>query len=127
MELEKVTKLYRELETGQARLLALKAATLQPARLNMLPAQSVSKPTESAAVKILALEEEITRLQEELIGAKAELAIQILEKVSSPAVAQILIRKYVNQETFREIAKAMRYSLRHVFRLHEKGKKKFKE
>lgn len=89
MELEKVTKLYRELETGQARLLALKAATL--------------------------------------LGAKAELAIQILEKVSSPAVAQILIRKYVKQETFREIAKAMRYSMRHVFRLHEKGKKKFKE
>lgn len=87
MKLKMVAELYRELEIRQAKLAALKAATL--------------------------------------LGAKAELAIQILEKVSSPAVAQILIRKYVKQETFREIAKAMRYSLRHVFRLHEKGRIEF--
>ena len=125
MKLERVTELYRELESRQARLAAVKAATLQPARQDMPPSQGVSKPTERITVEILALEEEITRLQAEIIGAKSELAILILEKVSDSAVAQILIRRYVRCETFHRIAAEMRYSLRHVFRLHEKGRKKF--
>lgn len=125
MKLERVSELYRELESRQEKLAAVKAATLQPARHDMPPSQSVSKPTERIAVEILALEEEISRLQAEIIGAKAELAIVILDKVTSPAVAQILIRRYVRCETFQRIATEMRYSLRHVFRLHEKGKKEF--
>ena len=125
MKLKMVTELYRELEIRQAKLAALKAATLQPARLEMPPSQSIAQPTERIAVEILVLEEEITRLQEEIIGAKAELVILILDKVSSPTVAQILIRKYVRRETFQLIATEMRYSLRHVFRLHEKGRIEF--
>ena len=127
MKLGRITELYRDLKNLQDNLESMKISILQPARLDMPPAQNVSKPTEKAAIKILALEEEITRLQEEIIGAKAELAILILDTISDVAVAQILIRRYVKQETFREIAKAMRYSLRHVFRLHAKGKKEFKE
>ena len=127
MKLERVTELYRDLKNLQDNLESMKISILQPARLDMPPAQNVSKPTEKAAIKILALEEEITRLQEEIIGAKAELAILILDTVSDSAVAQILIRKYVRQETFQRIATEMKYSLRHVFRLHAKGKKEFKE
>ena len=127
MKLGRITELYRDLKTLQDNLSAMKISILQPARQDMPLAQSVSKPTENLAVKILALEEEITRLQEEIIGAKAELAIQILDTISDSAVAQILIRKYVRQETFQRIAMEMRYSLRHVFRLHAKGKKEFKE
>lgn len=107
MKLKMVAELYRELEIRQAKLAALKAATLQPARLEMPQSQSIAQPTERIAVEILALEEEITRLQEEIIGAKAELVILILDKVSSPTVAQILIRKYVRRETFQLIATEM--------------------
>lgn len=70
--------------------------------------------------QIHALREAIARDSRELEALNSALIVAI-DSQPSPQIQEILTRRYLNDEPFAEIAAAMGYDLRWVYRLHARG------
>ena len=79
-------------------------------------------PMENAIVKLIDLEYEINSDIDSLVDMKREIAV-VISKLSSPSHKILLELRYLEGKTWDEIAKAMDYDLRWVYRLHGKALK----
>ena len=72
---------------------------------------------EETIVKMLSLEEEIKRDEDELTERKTE-ALDYIGKIKEPDYQTVLISRYFRNESWEEISLNMFYSLRWVYSLH---------
>lgn len=79
-------------------------------------------PMENAIVKLIDLEHEINSDIDRLVDMKREIAV-VISKLSSPSHKILLELRYLEGKTWDEIAKAMDYDLRWIYRLHGKALK----
>lgn len=79
-------------------------------------------PMENAIVKLIDLENEINSDIDRLVDMKREIAV-VISKISSPSHKILLELRYLEGKTWDEIAKAMDYDLRWIYRLHGKALK----
>ena len=79
-------------------------------------------PMENAIVKLIDLEYEINSDIDSLVDMKREIAV-VISKLSSPSHKILLELRYLEGKTWDEIAKAMDYDLRWIYRLHGKALK----
>ncbi len=79
-------------------------------------------PMENAIVKLIDLEYEINSDIDRLVDMKREIAV-VISKLSSPSHKILLELRYLEGKTWDEIAKAMDYDLRWIYRLHGKALK----
>lgn len=63
---------------------------------------------------------EIERQIDHLIAIKREI-IKTIDKVSDPTLKTLLMLRYVNIETWKQVANEMNYSKRQTLRLHKKA------
>ena len=121
-ELNTVRNLKKELRDIERRLQELKMAAenIVPV-LNGLPCSKDAKSrVEKIALDIVATEHIVKNFHEQIIIAKSELADRIMREVNKPILQTLLILRYVECLSFKETARRMGITLRHVFRLHEK-------
>ncbi|MBR3746219.1 MAG: hypothetical protein IKN27_04580 [Selenomonadaceae bacterium] len=121
-ELNTVHELKKKIRDVERRLQSLRTAAenLVPV-LNGLPHSKGAKSrVEKIALDIVATEHELELLRGQMPLMKSELADKILHEVNAPDLQTLLILRYVECLSFNEIARRMKYGLRHIFRLHEK-------
>ena len=121
-ELNAVRELKKQIRDIERHLQALRlsAENLVPI-LDGLPHSSEAKSrVEKIALMIVSDERELTSLNEKFLLAKAELLDKILRSVDEPSLQTLLVLRYVECLSFKEIARRMRFTLRHLYRLHEK-------
>ena len=89
--------------------------------LDGLPHSSEAKSrVERIALMIVDTERELEDLRGQLPKVQSTLAEVILREVDSPPLQSFLVLRYVEGLSFKETARRMRYTLRHVYRLQEK-------
>lgn len=89
--------------------------------LDGLPHSSEAKSrVERIALMIVDAERELEDLRGQLPKVQSTLAEVILREVDSPPLQSFLVLRYVEGLSLKETARRMRYTLRHVYRLHEK-------
>ena len=71
-------------------------------------------------IKMEAVQAEISAAERNLIAAKNELTQKILTAIDDPTAQTLLIIYYVECQSFRKTARVLNYSLRQIFRLHDK-------
>ena len=121
-ELNAVRELNKKIRDVERHLQSLRIAAenLVPV-LNGLPHSKGAKSrVEKIALDIVATERELVSLQEHLPLTKAELADKILHEVNAPDLQTLLVLRYVECLSFEKIARQMKSSLRHIYRLHGK-------
>ena len=121
-ELNVVRELKKKIRDVERHLQALRLSVenLVPI-LDGLPHSSETKSrVEKFALMIVADEHELIALNEKILLAKSELLDKILREVDEPSLQTLLVLRYVECLSFKETARRMRFTLRHVFRLHEK-------
>lgn len=80
---------------------------------------------ESLTAEIVDAERELENLRGELIEVSIRLPEEILELVKDRRAAQVLIKRYVFEKTFKEIALESSYSESRIFSLHRQGVKQY--
>lgn len=121
-ELNGVRELNKKIRDIERHLqeLRMSAENLVPI-LDGLPHSSEGKSrVEKIALMIVEDERELTALNEVQLLAKSELVDKILREVDEPATQTLLVLRYVECLSFKETARRMRITLRHLYRLHEK-------
>lgn len=121
-ELNSVRELNKQIRRQEQHLQALRlsAENLVPI-LDGLPHSNEAKSrVEKIALMIIESERELENLRKEMTAAKSELVEKILRAVDEPAMQTLLALRYVECLSFKETARRLRFTLRHVFRLHEK-------
>lgn len=83
------------------------------------PKGTVSRKVESAAIKIVMLEQEIDRLVDQYIDYKKNV-IAALEKLPTNEYG-VLHRRYIRYMTWEKVAEDMNYSVQHVRRIKKKA------
>ncbi|MBR0061413.1 MAG: hypothetical protein IJP68_08025 [Selenomonadaceae bacterium] len=128
MELDSVFQMNR-----QAKILEEKISGLKDAQKHLTPtidglpkSRRVGSKVEDLSVAIMTLEDELATLREQIVTSSVELATLITSKVPAPA-ARILLARYIGCQSFKKIIAEEHYSAAHVFSLHRRGVKKFKE
>ena len=121
-ELNAVRNLQKQIRALEKNVHGLKmlAENIVPI-LDGLPHSTDTKSrVENIALKIVEREHELDNLREEYLHAKERLTNKILSELGEDPILQtLLILYYVECLSFRETARRMGYTLRHVFRLHE--------
>lgn len=69
---------------------------------------------------------QIDKRVQDLVHIKREI-LQRLDQIDDPAMRQVMILRYLNFNTFEEIAVKMSYSYRHICRLHGLALEKLKK
>ena len=114
-----LNKIIRDLER-HLQILLISEQNLTPV-INGLPhATELKSRVEKIALKIVDDERELASLREQLPQEQSRLADIITREVSAPSLQTLLILRYVACLPFKEIARRMNFTLRHVFRLHKK-------
>lgn len=111
---EKIAELERHIQA-----LRLSAENLVPILDGMPRATDIRSRVETIGLKIIAAEEDLTDLREEILLAKEGLMRRILDEIADPTIQTLVALRYVECLSFRKIAVRMNYTLRQVFRLHE--------
>ncbi|MBQ3442229.1 MAG: hypothetical protein IJG33_03175 [Selenomonadaceae bacterium] len=126
-ELNSVRELKKRIHVLEKHLQALRlsAENIVPV-LDGLPHSTEAKSrVEKIALMIVEDERELTALNEKILLAKSELVDKILCQVDEPTLQTLLILRYVECLSFKETARRMHFTLRHIFKLHEKILKEF--
>lgn len=93
--------------------------------LNGLPHSNETKSrVEKIALMIVDAERELDNLRGRLPEVQATLAETIMCEVDDPLIQALLILRYVEGLTFKDISCRMKWGLRYIFKLHEKFLKK---
>lgn len=121
-ELNSVRELRKKIRAVESRLQALKtnAENIVPILDGLPHAKTAQSKVERNALKIIESEQELETLRTELIQAKSALADKIMSQVDEPNYQTLLVLRYVECLSFREIARRMHYTLRSVYRTHKK-------
>lgn len=88
------------------------------------PSKSVS-PMADAVIKIIDLQDEITRDLERLVDLKREISL-VIREVDYNEYRMILEKRYISNLAWPEIAVELGYNLRHLYRLHDAALNKVK-
>lgn len=121
-ELNSVRELKKRIHDIERHLQALRlsAENLVPI-LDGLPHSTEAKSrVEKIALLIVEYERELKTLHEQIISAKSELVDRILVEIEEPTLQTLAALRYVECLSYKETARRMMFTLRHVFRLHEK-------
>ena len=121
-ELNSVRNLKKRIRDVERHLQALRlsAENLVPI-LDGLPHSTEAKSrVEKIALMIIEHERELETLHERIISAKSELVDKILREVDEPTLQALAALRYVECLSYKETARRMTFTLRHVFRLHAK-------
>ena len=121
-ELNSVRELKKQIRILEQHLQALRlsAENLVPI-LDGLPHSSEAKSrVEKIALMIIEDERELETLRKQIISAKSELLDKILREIEEPTLQALTALRYVECLSYKEAARRMTFTLRHVFRLHEK-------
>lgn len=86
----------------------------------------VSDKVGTAAMKLIALSEEIDAKTDEYIDRRDE-AERFINQITDPDYRLILKHRYFTDKTFEQIAVEMNYTWRHVHRMHVGALKAFKD
>ena len=121
-ELCSVRELQKKIRTHEQHLEALRmsAENIVPILDGLPHATEAKSKVEKIALRIVEVERELEDLRGRLVQSKSGLADKIMCEVVSPEVQTLLILRYVDCCPYKEIARRMRYALRHVFKLHER-------
>ena len=122
VELNQVRELKKRIQAVERHLQALRmsAENLVPIIDGLPHAKEAKSRVEKIALMIVASEREIETFREEIIQTKSALADKILCEVEEPTLQVLLVLRYVECLSFKDVARRMKSSLRHVYRLHEK-------
>ena len=121
-ELNSVRDLKKRIRDLERRLheLRISAENLVPI-IDGLPHSSEAKSrVEKLALMIVEHERELEKFRDHIILAKSELVHIILREVDEPTLQALLMLRYVECLSFKETARRMKFTLRHLYRLHEK-------
>jgi len=121
-ELRRVRTLTRQLNDLKERLVSLKylsTSVRSSWRMEMQSTGGTSK-IDDILIKMEAAQAEISAAERNLIAAKNELTQKILTAIDDPTAQTLLIIYYVECQSFRKTARVLNYSLRQIFRLHDK-------
>lgn len=113
-----LSKRIRELER-QIAALCLSRDNIVPVLDGMPHASDVKSKVENLALRIVENQRVLENLRVELEAEKARIVSVILSEFGDPSAQSLLLLRYVSCLPFREVARRMRYSLRHVFKLHD--------
>ena len=121
-ELNAVREIRKRIKELEEKLQILRRAStdLVPLADGLPRAKSAKSKVEMLALKAVEAEKELEYLNEKILYAKSELADKIMTETDDPAFQVLLMYRYVECLTYREIARRMDFTLRHVFGLHEK-------
>ncbi|MBQ6004794.1 MAG: hypothetical protein IJL14_00925 [Selenomonadaceae bacterium] len=121
-ELNSVRELNKKIRDLERRLheLRISAENLVPI-IDGLPHSSEAKSrVEKLALMIVEHERDLEKFRDHIILAKSELVHTILREVDEPTLQALLMLRYVECLSFKETARRMKFTLRHLYRLHEK-------
>lgn len=102
------------------RSLRLSAENITPIIDGLPHAKSARSRVEKYAVLIAENEQELEKLQAELIKAQSELADKILCEFEHPQTQMFLVLRYIECLSYEATAERMQITLRHAFRIHAK-------
>ena len=103
----------------QLETLRISAENLVPIIDGLPHAKQAKSRVEKIVLMIAENESELETLKAQIIQAKSDLADKITCNVGTPTLQTLLILRYVECLSFKETARRMKSSLRHVYRLHE--------
>ena len=121
-ELNSVRELKKKIRDVESQLQALRTAAenLVPI-LDGLPHSNEAKSrVEKIALSLVETERELDNLREKIIVVKSQLTDKILREVEDTTYQTLLVLRYVECLSFKETARRMHFSLRYVFKLHDK-------
>ena len=127
MDLESCRKLKSRIEERFSDLESVKRlATNMTAPIDGLPrCKQLDSRIERLAVKADEIERELATLRKQFEQAAVALVDAIEQRVKDQVTIEAMILRYVRCLSFRDVARAMNYSLRNVFRMIERGVKEF--
>ena len=96
------------------------AEDLVPAPSDMPRSLDIVNRVEKLAIKLVDAESKLAELKVQFLQAKLILVEKIFAEVSDPTLQKFVLLRYVECLPYKDIAHRMRYTLRHVYRLHEK-------
>lgn len=120
-ELMQVRRLWIEILQQEEYLIGLRGLlssmerSLKSGRSNV-----TGRKVERMVLKVLDEEERLQWLYERFDGAKKRLQAQIQDEVEEPTLRKILILRYVERQTWTEIARGLDKSRREIYRMHKK-------
>ena len=127
MKLDAVNQIRRDLEVAEEKLNSLReCAQLPIPKLDGLPkAKPQSSPVERIAQKIFEAETAVKDLRLKLSETSLELTEEIYRRVTARQARHVLIRRYVQNQSWREIQSQMFLSESSVFNWHRQARKEF--
>ena len=103
------------------RTLRISADNLVPIIDGLPCAIEAKSRVEKIALMIVDRERELETLRNQLVSVKSTLANKIMSAFDEPTVQTLLILRYIECLTFKDIARRMCFCLRYVFKLHNKA------
>lgn len=125
-ELNSVRELHKKICGLEENLRAWKvcAENIVPVLDGLPKSQFIKSRVERITTAIIDTEQQITKLREQLNETKLTLATQIFREFKEPMLQTLLILRYVECLSYKEVSRRMGLSLRHTYRLHENFLKK---
>lgn len=123
-ELNACRELQREIERERRRLESLREASASITRiLDGLPkGRPTTSRIERFSILIFEAEERLSNLQAELDITAASLATRLINELSAfPLSLSVMLRHYVGQANFNEIARQLHYTRTYIWNLHNRG------
>lgn len=88
--------------------------------------RSTNSPMEDATVKLIDLCYEINEDIDKLVGLKAEI-LETISKVDDPVSQLLLQMRYIEGKTWEDVASALNYNNRTVFKIHGRALKEIEK
>ena len=126
MELKAVSAISAQIENTKSRLKQIEDSIKRLTRANDgLPKSKVDDRLGNLISLKIDLASELTSLELKLDEEKTKLFNQLMSAEMSIPAREVLIRRYVDLQRFKNIAAEMRYSEPHIYYLHKIGRKAF--
>lgn len=125
-EINKARELLRTIRRLERRVAQLKLSrdNIVPVLDGMPHATAVKSKVEKLALMIVEGERDVDILRVAWAEAKVDVANAIMYEVDDPICQALLLLRYVECLPFKDVARRMKYSLRHMFRLHDETLKR---
>ena len=126
-ELNKVRELREKKRRLEAKLATIKDAlkSIVPVRTGQPPAQKLIPKIEALTIKIMELETALESLSAQIEETSLEILSELVTNINlTEKECEVLVRRYVFGDRFRDIQFMMNLSDASIFRLHADGIKK---
>lgn len=126
MELKAVSDISAQIESRKSRLKQIDDSLKRLTRANDgLPKSKTEDRLGNLISLKIDLASELTSLEIKLNEEKTKLFNAVMKMEMAAGAREVLIRRYVNLQRFKNIAAEMRYSEPHIYHLHKIGRKAF--